>query len=160
MPTRSGPSRTLRGGSSLDPIAVTSSTEEQLLQAGVLYTGGGKVTVTNNTAVLQLSNPAGSGKRIIVARFYLASDTTIDASFFKNATVDAPTVRTSDPLKLDSGVPPAVGVLRTGVTGYSVAGTPFSATARLLADITVDFPIPLSLPPGTSLYPRHLRLER
>lgn len=123
---------------------------DEALQNGVAYTGGGKITVTNNTAVLQLSNPAGSGKIIIVGQFFLASDQNIDVQFRRNATVNSPSVQTSDPLNLGSVVP-AVGVLRTGSTGYSSAGSVFSPIGRLAANITTSYPLPLILPPGTSV---------
>lgn len=130
--------------------SLRTAKSEELLNAGLLYIGGGMVTVTNNVAILQLSNPVGSGKRLLLSKFYLASDTTIDVNFARNATVATPTVRSSDPLKLDTTVP-AVGVLRTGITGYSVAGTPFSPVARLLANITTEFELPISIPPGMSV---------
>lgn len=130
--------------------SLRTAKSEELLNAGLLYIGGGKVTVADNVAILQLSNPAGSGKRLLMSKFYLASDITIDVNFARNATVAEPTVRSSDPLKLDTTVP-AVGVLRTGITGYSVAGTAFSPVARLLANIRTEFELPISIPPGMSV---------
>lgn len=123
---------------------------DEALQNGVAYTGGGKISVTNNTAVLQLANPAGSGKIIIVGQFFLASDQNIDIQFRRNATVNNPSLQTSDPLNLGSVVP-AVGVLRTGSTGYSSAGSLFSPIGRLAANITASYTLPLILPPGTSV---------
>lgn len=123
---------------------------EEALQNGVAYTGGGKISVTDNTAVLQLANPAGSGKTIIVGQFFLASAQNIDVQFRRNAVVASPTIQTSDPLNLGTTVP-AVGVVRTGSTGYSSLGTLFSPIGRLAANITVPYAIPLILPPGTAV---------
>lgn len=119
------------------------------LNAGQLFMGGAMVSVTNNTAVLQLRNPTGSGKAIYLQKFFLSSQSNVDVTFRKNATVNAPTVITPDPLNFASAVAP-VAEVRSGITG-STGGTALTPTARLLADIVVEFDIPILIPAGQSV---------
>lgn len=140
----------------LRPISVDSNgiqyvtpAEARQVALGRFFTGGGKVTVTDGTAVLQLENPAGSGRIIVLSQFFLTADTAIDVQFTKNATVNTPTIRTSGNLNLSSAEV-AVGVVRTGATGVT-GGTNFSPIGRLSANITVAYTLPIILPPGTSV---------
>jgi hypothetical protein len=130
-------------------VQYVTPAEARQVALGRFFIGGGKVTVTNNTAVLQIENPAGSGRIIAISQFFLASDAAIDVQFTKNATVDTPTIRTSGNLNLSSAEV-AVGVIRTGATGIT-GGTNFSPIGRLSANITVAYTLPIILPPGTSV---------
>lgn len=123
--------------------------EARQIALGRFFIGGGKVTVTANTAVVQLENPSASGRTIVVSQFFLAADTAIDAQFVVNATVNTPTVRSSNNLNLSSAEV-AVGVIRTGATGVT-GGTNFSSISRLAANATSARTIPIILPPGTSV---------
>lgn len=129
-------------------VQYVTHAEARQVALGRFFIGGGKVAVTNNTAVMQLANPVGSGRVIAVSQFFLTSDTAIDVQFRRNSTVNAPTVRTSDNLNLSSAEV-AVGVIRTGVTGFT-GGTSFSPIGRLSANISVAYSLPIVLPPGTS----------
>lgn len=129
--------------------ALKKTPMDDAVNAGILFTAGGRVSVTNNTAVLQLSNPIGSGKTIFIQEFFLAADTNIDFQYIKGGTVNAPTTQTVGNLNLGS-VNTAVGIARTGATGIA-GGTPFGGPGRLAANITVPFKIPVVLPPGSSV---------
>lgn len=119
------------------------------LNAGQLFIGGAVVSVTNNTGVLQLRNPTGSGKTILLQKLFLASQSNLDVMFRKNTTVNAPTVVTPDPLNFASAVA-SIAEVRSGTTG-STGGTGLSPVARLLANVTTEFELPLLIPAGQSV---------
>lgn len=121
---------------------------EEYLNSGQAFLGGGKVSVTNNTAVLQLNNPVGSGKLIAIQQFSLTADENVDVRFIKDATVNSPTTRTADRLNRAVATT-AVGLVAIGSTGVT-GGTTFSPIGRLAANITVPYMIPIVLAPGQS----------
>jgi len=117
--------------------------------SGRAFVAGGKITVTDGTAVFQLANPAGSGKAILLQSFSATADTGVDVQFSKNATVATPSTRGPSNLSLASALI-SVAVFRTGITG-TTGGTNISPVSRLLPNDRQEYPIPFFLPPGTSL---------
>ena len=120
--------------------------EIDFINAGILYVGGAKVSVTDNTGVIQLLNPAGSGKTIQIRRFSVACSDNIDINFVKGGTVNASTPRTPSNLNLASNNV-SVAQINAGNTGIT-GGTQFGPTGRLLANVTAPYPLPVLIPPG------------
>ena len=120
--------------------------EIDFINAGILYVGGAKVSVTNNTGVIQLLNPVGSGKTIQIRRFFVACSVDIDINFVKGGTVNASTPRTPSNLNLASNNV-SVAKINTGTTGIT-GGTQFGPTGRLLANVTAPYSLPVLIPPG------------
>lgn len=123
-----------------------TSQEIDLINAGLLYLGGAKVSVTNNTGVIQLLNPAGSGKTIQIRRFFVACSVDIDINFVKGGTVNASTPRTPSNLNLASNNV-SVAQINAGTTGIT-GGTQFGSTGRLVANVTAPYSLPVLIPPG------------
>jgi hypothetical protein len=129
--------------------ALKSPPVQDALTAGILFSSGGRVAVTNNTAVLQLLNPVGSNKIVTIQKFFLAAESNVDVQFVKNGTVNTPTTREGFNLNFASSNV-AVAQVRTGTTNIT-GGTSYSSPARLAANITAPFEIPVVLIPGTSI---------
>lgn len=126
--------------------ALKTAQEIDFINAGILYVGGAKVSVTDNTGVIQLLNPAGSGKTIQIRRFSVACSDNIDINFVKGGTVNASTPRTPSNLNLASNNV-SVAQINAGNTGIT-GGTQFGPTGRLLANVTAPYSLPVLIPPG------------
>lgn len=117
--------------------------------SGRLFVAGGKVTVTDGTAVFQVANPSGSGKLITLQQFFATADSGRDVQFSKNATVNAPSLVTPFNLNLGSSAVSVV-VFRTGITGIT-GGSDIPVTSRLIANQRQEYEALAAIPPGSSV---------
>lgn len=138
-----------------DPLAaganVVGYTEEALLShvfGGSVFQVGGKITtsVTTSSASLNLTNPAGSGKTLIVVGWSLFSDTVAEVRYVRGATSTGTVIQADN--RLGGGAAP-VATAALGVNVLS-GGTQLNLAHQVAVNVPLECFKTLTVSPGSS----------